>query len=337
MIWTLRNTLNSAFNYNTQAIALFAALVLLISCTSNSGSKNQDVKSDSSRDTSAQFAQSAAESPFPPNIAFYNELMRDSKCDDEATGADSLTAASFPPVTGPITFTQFAKAVIAFAESHTTNEGLDYYPTKLAMDTTLINFFSRYSLQEEFGLVFHYGYDLQSRNIIYILSKGRLVPDTSDTLGAVEYCPFEAGENYQPSAHYIALEPFNGRPFRIVGNSRFSSLTLAYRDSIRYRTDPIDSSHPLMVYHDPKRLVQFYQEYARTSELYLYIGHGAVKSAGTNKLLHTPCYAFGDNTAFFALNDVDEGSLFGKKALDIGRLCPPNCKSGVSPGTCTTQ
>ena len=297
-----------------------AASVLLISSCGES-------PRESSAEGSEKEAREKAHSQFPQHLAFYDDLFVRSNC-----------PASLAPdtVTGPLSCTEFKDAVIAFGRQYASvsAETLNFEPSKLPFSVQnaelIMELLAYYANQSQYGLVFHYGRRIQNgkAEIVYILSKGELIENPSDTaaVGDVSFAPFGSGENGQNQAHYIALELHAGKSYRIIDEEEFEVLIKSYSNNMGYDGTAIDTNHARMAYHRAALLNEFYGEYAAENDLHLYLGHGAVENEGSAYMLHAPCLAFGDATVFFELDNIDyNNATFKNKGLDIGRLCPPNC------------
>lgn len=305
----------------------FLVLIAILTACAGSGDPSNET-SDSERTDSTKVETPANSTQFPNELAFYNNLMIYSTCPLQMGLVQNG---------GPINCSDFKSAVLDFYNSYRSPSGLDLYPTKLEFDVAhadlLIAIINSYGDNQTDGLVFHYGYvrNGSSGKIIYILSKGK-----KDNNNDIQYCAFPSGVNGQNNNHYFALEPHNNKSYRIIDQNQFTVLTQAYASSVTYNKNPLGNQDPKMAYHDPKGLLDFYSEYKAAAKLHLYISHGAVLNTATSNKLHSPCFAFGNESVFFPLDDVDYqtmglGGPFRSKGLDIGRLCPPHCRTPVTP------
>lgn len=277
---------------------------------------------------------------FPTELDFYNELFARSSCNP---------LEAFVEITGPLDCAPLKQALIDFVGVYSSTSNLSYMPTKLSFNNSeadiLIDLIRTYNNQNHYGFVFHYGYETQGNDrIVYILSKGTIHSEPAGREGMVEYCPFQ-NENNEINEHYVLLDPAGIKSYQIIYQNRFNTLKKAYLEQIKVKYNQVDigvdvvENHPLMAYHEPEEFYDFYDLYDTVGNLHLYIGHGAFTYHGDNIPVHTPCFMFGDGNEFFVLDDDDNSqrgqAAFFNKALDLGRLCPPNCPTPAFP--CLTQ
>lgn len=268
---------------------------------------------------------------FRGNAEFLEKLFALSDCKRDESG--------FIPPTGPIICSHALDALHLFCETYRAGNGLDYFPTKIETHGALGDLFSEFA-GSEFGLVFHYGFDTDKDEIVYMLSKGKL--DTSaDTNGKVSYCPFTAGDSTgSQEDHYLLIKSGASEAYKSIDTTEFKNLKNQYAaNMLRHDgnafADIDTSAHPLMVYHDPSGLLDFYEKYKNENNARLYIAHGSIQAEGATQAYHTPCFVFGNDSSFFELDNRDYmgsgESKYTKKGLDIGRLCPPKCREPLSP------
>ena len=283
-------------------------------------------KSNNKDDQFQENAEEVAQLPFPPHLSCYTALFRLSRC---------TNFKGIPKITDPVHCSALKAAIREFGNRYSASgpETLDFCPTKIHFDISndsfLINLWERYDNQSDFGLVFHYGYQVQGGigKIVYILSKGRV-----DTNKNVQYCPFPKGENGKSATNYIVLGPQGSNSYKVILQDDFDALARNYLDGISYNGDPINagtSKHSKMAYHKPAGLFEFYKEYKNEQNVHLYITHGCVYHPNEVEPIHAPCFIFGNADEFFPLDDLPlrPAGRFRLKGLDIGRLCPPNCNT----------
>ena len=306
-----------------------ASLCSIVVFTISSCKERPDQETDSQTET-IQTEITTESVPYPDSLLFYNQLMQHPDC---------LTPLNENNISGNIGCTKFRDGVIKFFHDYKTTPVLDYYPAKLTLATEHVNLINRLGNQTDYGLVIHYGYfektpsgSPATGNIIYILGKGKL-----DANANIIHEPFSDVENGQTIEHYIAIAN-SINPVRIIDESEFDVLTCAYRNNVKYKNTRIKDlsfDHPLMVYHTPSEFKDFYTgQGSGSSNTTLYIGHGSIQPDGSNTEFHTPLFVLGNDTQFNDLDNLGGTSVsrYERQALDVGRLCPPNCNA-ASP-TC---
>lgn len=326
-----------AFNFSTRPVhAGFLLLGLLTAaCGTGEQDKSKDGNGGSATEKSEAEMNEGSDSKRPlyqGNAKFIEELFALSDCDREEPGIVEPT--------GPVTCSQVLDALHVFCETYRAGGQFNYFPTKIEMHSAIGDLFGAMA-RTEFGLVFHYGYHSADEEIVYLLSKGKL--DTSvDSTGTVSYCAFAAGDtpNSQDD-HYLLLKSGSGQPYEILDKTEFEGFRNEYAVNVQRfdGNDYVDidtSNNPLMVYHDPAGLLEFYEKYKDENNASLYIAHGSIRAEGASEAYHTPCFVFGNDTAFFELDNRDYSSngsnnMYTKKGLDIGHLCPPNCREPITP------
>jgi hypothetical protein len=235
-------------------------------------------------------------------------------------------------VTGPVSCTEFLRAIYDFGTLYTANN-LNYRPVRIDLSITanaaLFDTIRAMASEGEFGLIFHYGYD--SGDLVYLMSKGKI-----DQYGKFDYCPFKAEENGQLVDKYALLDHSNSVQY--VDANRFDGLVNAYRDNMllnqngnQVALDP--GQNPMRVYHSPDEFVQFYNQYASGTNDHLYINHAAKMVPLLKYPGHAPVFVMGDDTAFYRLSDTPGLDRYQERGLNLGHLCPPMCGT-QTPGTC---
>lgn len=301
------------------SICTIGFLALISSCDSDS-SETQTGNQGTDLETKMATEEEPSEenrrfTSFPAHQSFYTNLLSKSSC----TFLESLKDTT----TGPVECSEFKSSIAQFGTVYESDGQLDYYPSKIPLTGTnnrLVSLIDRIATENRYGLVFHYGFE--NDKIVYILSKGQL-----DNDGAVQYCPFE-DEN---DGFFALLQPNGTDPFQEIDGQRFESLTQAYFTHMRSneisppsRLDP--TVHAKMVYHRPDSLMRFFEAFNQFSDLHLYINHGVVLSPKKDMFYHVPILTIGDQNVFYEIDNTDNSpNVFYKKALDVGRICPPNC------------
>lgn len=339
---------NSPFSRYSTLGFIFLVAVVMYAC---GGSQNREQSQDQIQpptESNAREAEQQDRIQAARNALYDGSIFR-----DRAQFLNNLIGPSpeeedDKALLAPLRRTATINALLDFIlmYENTTND-LDYTPTKVKF-SSLEPVFDRYSKQDTFGLVFHFGYDSDDDELVYILSRGNLVESNlSSKDDIVSFCPFPSGENNQNFEHYLLLK--TGSPaITPIRPSDFTDLTDDYETLIKVDTviDNTDDyvlistlqNHPRMVYHNPSDLWELYEAYKHEDDLddmYLYLAHGSLhQSVDISASRHTPVFMFGTSSQFYMLLENPTG--YRGAALDAGRLCPPRCPS-ATPTTCTKQ
>ena len=317
-----------SLDFSVHSSFLFICL-LLSACNTNNNETTDHINQSTTVDHVEGNETSASNKLlYQGNAEFLKQLFALSKCDSVA----------FVPITptGPISCSASKIELHNFCETYKSENTLNYHPTKIKVNPSMRTFFNKINT-DGYGLVFHYGYDVIKNEIVYILSKGKLTNSNE-----VSYCPFSAGDTPGSTAdHYLILETNGSNFYKTIDGKNLNALKSNYLNNMKIsngityaKIDP--NNHPKLVYHTASELVKFFDKYVPKPGDYLYIAHGSIKSDITDRAYHTPCLFFGNDTAFFELNntpntDTTSAAWYTNKGLNIGKLCPPHCKTPVTP------
>lgn len=328
---------------------MLITLLLASSCESKERSKKAE-------ESSTQKAALAMQEPTIQDLR--DSLFDGQNFKGEAAFLNDLTKnLKFVPDSNAIPETDAINALLDFIIMYNNkDQNLKFQPIQVGINSQLIDLLRDYNQNSTYGLVFHYGYRSNTKNLVYTLSKGLIdyKNDNDATNDIISFCPFDIGfDGKDTSDYYLLFEP-NQPTINQVDENTLLTLRNNYLNNIvvnRYIGDLQGEEQlwpavdPQMIYFDPSKVWAFYNEHrasASPNDLKLYFGHGSLdKSADLAKdsLRHSPVLFFGDGQGFFYLDDVDYSNNsrpFRNKAFDAGRLCPPRCPS-TAPSICTNS
>jgi hypothetical protein len=208
---------------------------------------------------------------------------------------------------------------------NTLNGRLNLEPVVVPLSSQLRTVFQNAAAGGHYGLVFHYGYNETSGTLLYMMSRGQIYGEDS----LISYCPLVRDDG---SEYFYLME--NGVTSNEINSTKFTEYTTAYAAFIKRNGTDLSYStkDPQMVYHRASGFQKLLSAFNAQSPTHLYIGHIALPHVTASEARHLPCFALGNSSEFFRIDDNHnpQGSnAFTNKALDIGRLCPPNCPNTV--------
>lgn len=180
------------------------------------------------------------------------------------------------------------------------------------------------------GVILHYAVEQAAPgpHYSYIISYGKL---TTSGLNPIPV-KVTGGENFYLHLKHTTTE--------LVNQTEFDALTNYYKNNVKlsdycaYNVAKFVNQvnyHPLKCYYDSTNLIRFMKDNAPLAGRYLHVFNAAVyqdlvKIGGQGTHVQTPILAFGDNTLpTVSSGAFDHNKPYKDRALDVGRLCPPNC------------
>ncbi|HKK39792.1 MAG TPA: hypothetical protein VJ949_10270 [Cryomorphaceae bacterium] len=233
-------------------------------------------------------------------------------------------------VTAPITAQSIKTLQEDFSKEYSSSDGLNNGVIKVAVSDTLINIIKALSSSDDRGLVFHYGFIEETKEICLLMGVG------TQNKGEMKFShePFPATSEY-PHEYHLLLAA-NEIYMKPKTEGTFNKLTDSFKNKITQNKISISTNadHPKMIYHQGKELKLFYDEYQVGKPLHLYVYNGSGLTPGVTQNYYTPIFLFGNETIPFPTDDIDYvarglNEPYRNKGMDAGHVCPPHCKSSV--------
>jgi len=225
-----------------------------------------------------------------------------------------------------ITELDFVEGKTTFDQDYTATKGLHKKHIKIQYTPTLRAIFTLANYPNLDGLVFHFGFNPNTKCLSYLIGPG--------TKSGNQFTPSPIPNLFGSEPGYLEVSDSSLAivPRRV---SEFTALTKDYWCNILRSNRHINTipNHSRMVFHPRTELIDFDSEYNYISTPYLYFYHGAKndENGAENIRPHSLMIRFGNDVGPVGIDNINylqapyNGTRYTKKAFNIGQLCPPGC------------